>query len=91
MPRLLPGVVRAASAHVRSVLSGNVGDWLPLWGALWSLGGAWADSWWFSGDGMRPAGWFDVRRAFAPRRLYVEKELMAFRVVVNMSDIPQLG
>jgi hypothetical protein len=39
---------------------------------------------------MRPAGWFDVRRAFAPRRLYDEKEVMALRVVVNMSDIPRL-
>ena len=39
---------------------------------------------------MRPAGWFVVRRAFAPRRLYGEKELMALLVVVNMSDIPRL-
>ena len=39
---------------------------------------------------MRPAGWFVVRRAFAPRRLYDGKELMALLVVVNMSDIPLL-
>ncbi len=39
---------------------------------------------------MRSAGWFVVRRAFAPRRLYDEKELMALIVVVNMSDIPRL-
>ena len=91
MPKLLPRDVRAASAHVRSVLGGNVGEWFPLWGALWSLDGVWADSCWFSGVGMRPAGWFDVRRAFAPRRLYVEKELMALRMGVNMSDIPRLG
>ena len=39
---------------------------------------------------MRPAGWFVVRRAFAPRRLYDEKELMALLVVVNMSAIPRL-
>ena len=40
---------------------------------------------------MRHAGWFVVLRAFAPRRLYDEKELMALRVVVNMSDIPRFG
>jgi len=39
---------------------------------------------------MRPAGWFVVRRAFAPRRLYDAKELMALLVVVNISDIPRL-
>ena len=39
---------------------------------------------------MRPAGWFDVRRAFAPGRLYDGKELMTLLVVVNMSDIPRL-
>jgi hypothetical protein len=39
---------------------------------------------------MRHVGWFVVRRAFAPRRLYGEKELMALLVVVNMSDIPRL-
>ncbi len=39
---------------------------------------------------MRPAGWFVVCRAFAPRRLYDAKELMALLVVVNMSDIPRL-
>ena len=39
---------------------------------------------------MRHAGWFFVRRAFAPRLLYDEKELMALLVVVNMSDIPRL-
>ena len=39
---------------------------------------------------MRHAGWFVVRRAFAPRRLYYEKELMALLVVVNMSVIPRL-
>ena len=33
---------------------------------------------------MRYAGWFVVRRAFAPRRLRGEKELMALLVVVNM-------
>ena len=33
---------------------------------------------------MLHAGWFVVRRAFAPRRLYGEKELMALLVVVNM-------
>ena len=33
---------------------------------------------------MRPTGWFVVRRVFAPRRLYYEKELMALLVVVNM-------
>jgi hypothetical protein len=43
----------------------------------------------FSGDGMRPTGWFVIRRAFAPRRLYCEKELMALLVVVKMSDTPQ--
>jgi len=36
---------------------------------------------------MRHAGWFLVRRAFAPRRLYDAKELVALLVVVNMSDI----
>ena len=36
------------------------------------------------------SSWFVVRRAFAPRRLYVAKELMALLVVVNMSDIPRL-
>jgi hypothetical protein len=39
---------------------------------------------------MRPVGWFVVRRAFAPRRLYNAKELMTLLVVVNMSDIPRL-
>ena len=39
---------------------------------------------------MRSAGWFVVRCAFAPRRLYDEKELIALLVVVNMSDIPRL-
>ncbi len=34
---------------------------------------------------MRLAGWFVVRRAFAPRRLYDAKELMTLLVVVNMS------
>ena len=90
MLELLPIGAMAASAHVRSVLAIVVGDWLPLWGALWSLGDVWACSWWNSGDGMRPAGWFVVRRAFEPRRLYDAKELMALLVVVNMSDIPRL-
>ncbi len=44
MPKLLLGDARAATAHVRSDLACIVGDWLPLWGALWSLGGVWADS-----------------------------------------------
>ena len=39
---------------------------------------------------MRPPGWFVVRRAFAPLRLYDEEELMALLVVVNTSDIPRL-
>ena len=39
---------------------------------------------------MRHVGWFVVRRAFAPRRLYDEKELMTLRVVMNISDIPLL-
>jgi hypothetical protein len=39
---------------------------------------------------MRPAGWFVVRLAFTPRRLYDEKELMALLAVVNMRDIPRL-
>ena len=39
---------------------------------------------------MRLAGWFVVRRALAPRRLYDAKELMALLVVVNISDIPLL-
>ena len=42
MPELLPGDARAATVHVRSVLASVVGDWLPLWGALWSLGNLWA-------------------------------------------------
>ena len=40
---------------------------------------------------MWSAGWFVVRRAFAPRRLQDAKELMALHVVVNMSDIPRLS
>jgi len=90
MPELLPGNALAASAQLRPVLASVVGDWLPLWGAMWSLGEVWACSCWNSGDGMRPAGWFVVRRAFAPRRLYEAKELMALLVVLNMSDIPRL-
>ena len=39
---------------------------------------------------MRPIGWFVVRRAFAPRRVYLANELMALLVVVNMSVIPRL-
>ena len=39
---------------------------------------------------MRPAGWFVVRRAFAPRRLHCEEELMALFVVVNMSIFSHL-
>ena len=39
---------------------------------------------------MRLAGWFVVRRAFALRRVYDEKELMALLVVVNMSVISRL-
>ena len=39
---------------------------------------------------MRPTGWFVVRRAFAPQRLYGEKELIALLVVVNMSVIARL-
>jgi hypothetical protein len=61
-----------------------------LWGALWFFGDLWIYSWYFSGDGMRPAGWFGCKpnRAFAPRRLYDANELVAFLVMVNMSDIP---
>ncbi len=39
---------------------------------------------------MRPPGWFVVLRDLAPRRVCHVKELMALRVVVNMSDLPQL-
>jgi len=39
---------------------------------------------------MRPAGWFVVRRAFAPRRLYGEKELVALLVVLNMGVSSQM-
>ena len=46
--------------------------------------------WLSCGDGMRLAGWFVVRRAFAPRRLYGENEFMALLVVVNRSVIPLL-
>jgi hypothetical protein len=42
MAEFLPRYVRAASAHVRSVLASVVGDWLPLWGAVWSCGILWA-------------------------------------------------
>ncbi len=39
---------------------------------------------------MRPTGWFVVRRAFAPRRLYDAKEFMALLVVMNVSDPSRL-
>jgi len=41
-PELLPRDARVASAHVRSFLASDVGEWLPIWGALWSLGELWA-------------------------------------------------
>ena len=45
IPELLPGDARVASAHVRSFLASVVGEWLPLWGALWSFGDLWACPW----------------------------------------------
>jgi len=39
---------------------------------------------------MRLVSWFVVRRAFAPRRLYDAKEIMALLVMVNTSDPSRL-